>query len=123
MARKDESPSLTSLKELIPLQPWRTPAPPFPQNPYDQYMKVKEPIIKDGATVYWAPRSSILKSECDDDDDDVTNVKIPHEGFFDFIDKWVINKAHQWVDRAFGELFSLPKYDPHRTTRLIKRPE
>ena len=117
MAHKDESPSLTSLKELIPLQPWRTPPPPFRQNPYDQYVKVKEPRIENGERVYWVAKATV------EDDEDVGNIRIPHEGFFDFIDRWVIKKVHQWIDKRLGELLSLPKYDPYHKTSSIKGPE
>lgn len=105
MASPDEStPSLVALKELMPLYPWRTPAPQFPGNLNEgQYVKVK-----DGSSrVFWAPKT--LQNGANDYDSET--IEIPYQGLFEFIDKYVINNLKRWTDRLLGQIFSLPKYD------------
>ncbi|CAB4296107.1 unnamed protein product [Prunus armeniaca] len=108
-AADHRSPSFMTLKELVPLQPWKTPPPPFSQSRCGKYTKVKDPIPKDGArVVFWAPKTR----QRDADDDDI-DVEIPYQGLFEFIDKFVISKVRLWIDRLLGEILCLPKYDAY----------
>ena len=102
-----EKPRLVALEELVPLCPWRTQTPPFPGNQKVQYVKVKRPLIKDGARVFWAPRALIFGNE----DEDIKGLRIPFEGLFEFVCESVINYVKKWVDRLLGQIFSLPKCD------------
>lgn len=91
------------MKDLLPLQPWKTPSPSFPyQNQNGQYVKLKKPLVRDGTRVFWQVR--MMQNEDDDLD-----IDIPYKGVFEFIDKWVIKTIRVWVDWLFGEIFSLPK--------------
>lgn len=96
-----ESPRLVPLKQLMPLYPWKTAAPPFPENQHEQYMKVK-----DGDRVFWAPKRMLNHGANDSD------MEIPYEGVFEFIDKCIVKNVKRWIDRLVGEIFGLPKYDP-----------
>ena len=97
-------PRLVTLKELVPLRPWSTPTPPFPGNQNGQYVKIKKPILKDGTMIFWAPKS-LLRIE------DHEDLNTPYEGFFKFVDEFLINNVKKWIDRLLGQIFSLPKYD------------
>ncbi|CAN6682897.1 unnamed protein product [Malus baccata var. baccata] len=100
----DGSPSLLALKELIPLKPWKTPPPPLSQSRCGYYMKVK-----DGSRVYWTSKTALHREA----NDDIIDVEIPYEGLFEFIDKFVVRKVRVWIDRLFGEILCLPKYDAY----------
>lgn len=110
-SRSRSTPSLVPLKELMPLQPWRTPAPPFPGNlNKGQYVKVKD---GSSSRVFWAPKASQSGAN---DYDHSEIIEIPYQGLFEFIDKCVINNLKRWTDRVLGQIFSLPKYDYYNTT-------
>lgn len=107
MVSTESEPCLVTLKELVPLHPWKTPVPPFPGNQNGQYVKIRTPILKDGAMVFWAPRT-LLRVE---DHEDNKYLKTPYEGFFEFVDEFLINNVKKWIERLLGQIFSLPKYD------------
>lgn len=98
---RTESPRLVPLKQLMPLYPWRTPSPPFAENQNGQYMKVKH-----GEKVFWA--SKRMPNHEDNDSD----MEIPYEGVFEFIDRCVVRNVKRWIDKLVGEIFGLPRYDP-----------
>ncbi|PON34904.1 hypothetical protein PanWU01x14_340440 [Parasponia andersonii] len=111
-----ESERLVTLKELVPLHPWRTPSPPFPGNKNGQYVKIKKPILKDGRTkVFWAPKT-LLRIK--DYGEGIQDLKTPYEGFFEFVDNFLINNVRKWIDRLLGQIFSLPKYDASSKTYI-----
>ena len=74
-----EAPTLTTLKDLVPLSPWKTPLPPFSTTRSLVYIKVKEPLLKDGVRVYWEAMTVLHKQ------DDDLDFLIPYGGLFEFI--------------------------------------
>lgn len=82
------------LRDLMPLQPWKTPAPPFNKKHQNgQYIKLKEPLVtEDGSRVFWQPKT--MQKEADDLD-----IEIPYDGVFEFFDKSVIKTVRRWIDR------------------------
>lgn len=114
MVSRDESiPSLVPLKELMPLYPWRTPTPSFPNNlNKSQYMKLKEPFAEavGPPRVFWQP-----KALHDGDKSDLEIMKIPYQGLFEFIDRCVIKYLKRLIDRLLGQVFGLPKYDHYNS--------
>lgn len=42
-----------SLKDLASLPPQKAATPPYPGNMKTRYVKVKQPLFKDGIRVYW----------------------------------------------------------------------
>ena len=75
-----ESPCLVTLEELIPLRPWKTQTPPFPGNQKARYVKVKEPLLKDGARVFWVQQKSVVFGS--EDHEDIEGLRIPFLGLF-----------------------------------------
>ncbi|XVF35906.1 hypothetical protein REPUB_Repub19eG0012000 [Reevesia pubescens] len=105
-----ETPTLTTLKDLVPLYPWKTPTPPFSRSRSMVYSKVKEPLLKNGVRVYWRAMPVLHKEDEDEDDMDFEG---PYGGSFEFIDKYVFKAIKRWIDRLFGELLGLPKFDDY----------
>lgn len=106
MVSSESTPRLVTLKDLVPLCPWKTPAPPFPGNQNGQYVKVKKPLQRGGTKVFWAPKTVLLN-----EDEDIESLTFPFEGLFEFFDVCVVNNIKRWIDRLLGQIFSLPKYD------------
>lgn len=106
MVSSESTPRLVTLEELVPLCPWKTPAPPFPGNQKGQYVKVKKPLLRDGTEVFWAPKRLLLN-----EDEDIEGLAVPFEGLFEFCDACIINNVKRWIDKLLGQIFSLPKYD------------
>jgi hypothetical protein len=86
--------NLTQLTDLMPLQPWKTPSPPFNENHRNvQYIKLKEPLVtEDGSKVFWQPKR--LHKEVDGLD-----IEIPYVGVFESFDKGVIKTIRRWIDK------------------------
>jgi hypothetical protein len=95
------------LKGLMPLQPWKTPTPPFPKNQNGQYIKLKGLQIKDGTMNFWQLKT--LQNVAD-----YSDIVIPYEGFFEFVDNHVIKTFRRWIDKLLGEIFSLPRFDRYK---------
>lgn len=94
-----QQPKLVELKDMMPLCPWKTPPPPLSKLRGGQYVKLKEPIFKDGVKVYWQPKSSAMEAEDDPE------VEIPYQGVFEFIDRHVVNVVKRWVEKLVGQVF------------------
>ncbi|XVE56216.1 hypothetical protein DITRI_Ditri03aG0219900 [Diplodiscus trichospermus] len=105
---KYETPTLITLKDLVPLSPWKTSTPPFCRSCCPIYIKIKEPLLKDGVTVYW--QAMAVHREADDID-----FEVPCGGLFKIIDKHVFKAIRWWVDKMFGELFGLAKFDNYHS--------
>ncbi|EOY15133.1 Exopolysaccharide phosphotransferase SCO6021, putative [Theobroma cacao] len=104
-----EAPTLTSLNDLVPLYPWKTPTPPFSRSRSMAYSKIKEPLlVKDGVRVYWQAVPGLRKDDHGDMD-----FEVPCGGLFEFIDKYVFKAIRRWIDRLFGELLGLPKFEEY----------
>ncbi|KAG2698261.1 hypothetical protein I3843_07G142200 [Carya illinoinensis] len=90
---------LMPLTDLMPLQPWKTPAPLFPENYQNrQYIKLKKPVVRDGNKVFWQPETLVKR----DDEDEYLDVEIPYEGVFEFFDKCIIKRIRVWVDKIYN---------------------
>ncbi|KAJ1425111.1 hypothetical protein SESBI_11226 [Sesbania bispinosa] len=81
---RTQQPKLIQLKDLMPLYPWKTSPLPLSKLRGGQYMKLKEPIFKDGVKVYW--QHKVLEKEAED-----LEFEVPYEGVFKFIDRHVVN--------------------------------
>jgi hypothetical protein len=64
-----------------------------------QYVKLKKPIVKDGVTIYWLPKS--LVTEVEDPE-----IVIPYQGIFEFIDRHVVKAVKRWIDKLVGQVSS-----------------
>ncbi|KAK7376672.1 hypothetical protein VNO80_02086 [Phaseolus coccineus] len=69
-------PKLIELKDLRRLRPWNTPS--LPLSKVGRYMKVKEPIYRNGVRVYW---QQVIE---EDEEDENPVYEIPYEGVFKF---------------------------------------
>ncbi|KAJ1424190.1 tyrosine kinase family protein [Sesbania bispinosa] len=92
-----QQPKLIQLKDLMPLYPWKTSPLPLSKLRGGQYMKLKEPIFKDGVKVYW--QHKYLEEEAED-----LEFEIPYEGVFKFIDRHVVNVIKKWIHKL-GHVF------------------
>lgn len=98
--QQKEQPKLTQLKDLIPLSPWKTPPLPLSELKGAQYMKIKEPIFKNGVKVYWQPKYL-------DKEDEDPELIIPYQGLFEFIDTHFVNVIKRWISKFVGQVSSL----------------
>ncbi|QCD98753.1 hypothetical protein DEO72_LG7g30 [Vigna unguiculata] len=71
-------PKLIELKELMPLRPWNTPSLPLKKVGV-RYVKLKEPIYRDGVRVYW---QTVIEEE-----DENHKFEIPYERLFNLLNK------------------------------------
>ncbi|XWS14417.1 hypothetical protein CRYUN_Cryun35bG0007900 [Craigia yunnanensis] len=109
-----EALTLTTLKDLVPLSPWKTPTPPFTRSRSRLvYSKIKEPLLKDGVRVYWEAMPVLQK------EDDNVDFEVPYGGLFEFIDKYVFKAIKRGIDRLLGELLGLPRFDEYRSSLCV----
>jgi hypothetical protein len=94
-----KQPKLIQLKDLMPLRPWKTPSLPLSELKGVQYVKLKKPIVKDGVTIYWLPKSLVMEVEDPE-------IVIPYQGIFEFIDRHVVKAVKRWIDKLVGQVSS-----------------
>lgn len=103
MTISDDPPTLMPLKDLIELQPWKTPTPPFSKS-HSMYRKQSgDRLLRRGTTGTSNGREV--------GEEDHLDFEIPYEGIFEFIDKYVVKKIRKLIDRFLGEVLGLAKYD------------
>ncbi|KAJ1425110.1 tyrosine kinase family protein [Sesbania bispinosa] len=94
---RTQQPKLIQLKDLMPLNPWKTSPLPLNKLRGGKCMKLKEPIFKDGVKVYW--QHKFLEKEVED-----LEFEVPYEGVFKFINKHVVNVIKKWINKL-GQVF------------------
>ncbi|GAA0156860.1 hypothetical protein LIER_38359 [Lithospermum erythrorhizon] len=92
---------IISLESLLPSSP-RSSRHQFLNT---RYVRVKPPLdYDDGVRVHW-------RAELIEDDEGIDRQKIPCESVFEYIGGNMVRRVTQWIDKYFGALFELPKYN------------
>ncbi|GLU04628.1 hypothetical protein SLE2022_217660 [Rubroshorea leprosula] len=101
-----ERPRLESLKDLTSMPGPRSPCPQYPGFLKTRYVKVKEPVFRNGVRVYWDEVP--LHKEVGDEESEVRCF-----GVFRFLKVQVIGTIRRAFDRYFGVLLGLPMSEYH----------
>jgi len=94
-----EQPKLIRLKDLMPSYPRKTPQLPISELRGWQYMKLKEPIVKDGVKIYW--QTKILAKEVED-----PKVVAPNQGIFKLFNIYVVNVVKRLIGKIVAKVSS-----------------
>ncbi|RHN77949.1 hypothetical protein MtrunA17_Chr1g0160241 [Medicago truncatula] len=96
-SQSKEQSKLIRLKDLMPSYPRKTPQLPISELRGWQYMKLKEPIVKDGVKVYWETKR--LANEVED-----PKVVTPNQGVVKLFNIYVVNVIKRLIDMIVAKV-------------------